>query len=104
MGLFDFFKKGETQPAQPATRPTQPGGQMPDFLNTGAAAKPATSPAAATGEQYTIKSGDSLSKIAKAHYGDAMKWKQLYEANRSLIGDNPDMIHPGQVLKLPKLT
>ena len=101
MGLFDFFKKGETQPAQPA-RPAQPGGQMPDFMNTGATTRPAAAPAA-QGEQYTVKSGDSLSKIAKAHYGDAMKWKHLYEANRALIGDNPDIIHPGQVLKLPKL-
>ena len=99
MGLFDFFQKGEKKPAQPdpTTRQPQPGGQMPGFLNQ----QPGQQ--AAAGEQYTVKSGDSLSKIAKAHYGDAMKWRKVYEANKALIGDNPDMIHPGQVLKLPKL-
>jgi len=51
---------------------------------------------------YTVVSGDSLSRIAKRHYGDATKWKAIYEANRDLIS-NPDLIHPGQVLTLPPL-
>lgn len=56
--------------------------------------------AAAT--KYTVVAGDSLSKIAKRHYGDAAKWKAIFEANRDLIS-NPDLIHPGQVLTLPTL-
>lgn len=97
MGLFDFLKKGEQTPAPtPAARPAA-ATSTPDFLGQSAAAKaPAT-------DKYTVKSGDSLSKIAKAHYGDAMKWKALYEANKGLIGENPDMIQPGQELTLPKL-
>jgi nucleoid-associated protein YgaU len=49
---------------------------------------------------YTIKSGDSLSKIAKEVYGDAMKWKALFEANREVIKD-PDLIYPGQKIRIP---
>ena len=49
---------------------------------------------------YTVKSGDSLSKIAKHLYGDADKWHAIYEANKDKI-KNPDLIHPGEVLTLP---
>lgn len=51
---------------------------------------------------YTVRSGDSLSKIAKALLGDARKWRVLYDANRDVVGSNPDLIKPGQVLKIPK--
>jgi nucleoid-associated protein YgaU len=50
---------------------------------------------------YTIVSGDSLSKIAKKYYGDALKWKTLFEANHEVI-QNPDLIYPGQVIRVPK--
>ena len=59
-----------------------------------------TAPAAA--EFYTIKSGDSLSKIAKQYYGDAMKYPMLFEANREVI-KHPDKIYPGQQIRVPKL-
>jgi nucleoid-associated protein YgaU len=51
---------------------------------------------------YKVKSGDSLSKIAKAVYGDWKHWKEIYEANKDTI-KNPDLIRVGQELKLPKL-
>jgi len=55
-----------------------------------------------TGEQtYTVARGDTLSHIAKELYGKAGKWHAIYEANRDVIGDNPDKIFPGQVLKIP---
>jgi nucleoid-associated protein YgaU len=53
-----------------------------------------------TAERYTVKKGDTLSAIAKREYGDAGKWRQIFEANRDII-DNPDLIHPGQELKIP---
>ena len=53
-------------------------------------------------ETYTVKSGDSLSKIAQQLYGDGRKWRAIFEANRDLI-TNPDLIHPGQVLKIPTI-
>lgn len=49
-------------------------------------------------EEYTVKSGDSLSKIA-SHYG--LKWKDIFEANKDVI-KNPDLIQPGWKLKIPK--
>jgi nucleoid-associated protein YgaU len=49
---------------------------------------------------YTVVKGDSLSKIAKSLMGDAQKWRAIYEANKDTI-KNPDLIHPGQVLKIP---
>jgi nucleoid-associated protein YgaU len=51
---------------------------------------------------YTVVSGDSLSKIAKAHYGDAMKYPVIFEANKPMLKD-PDKIYPGQVLRIPAL-
>ncbi len=52
--------------------------------------------------RHIVKSGDSLSKIAKHYYGDAMKYKQIFEANTSIL-KNPDVIHPDQVLVIPNL-
>jgi nucleoid-associated protein YgaU len=49
---------------------------------------------------YTVVSGDSLSKIAKREYGSANRWRQIFEANRDQL-DDPDLIKPGQVLKIP---
>ena len=51
---------------------------------------------------YEVKSGDSLSKIAKAFYGNAMKYPVIFEANREVI-KNPDLIYPGQKLRIPKI-
>jgi nucleoid-associated protein YgaU len=51
---------------------------------------------------YEVKSGDSLSKIAKHFYGNAMKYPVIFEANREVI-KNPDLIYPGQMLRIPKI-
>jgi len=52
------------------------------------------------GTTYIVKSGDSLSKIAKHFYGDANKWKKIHAANSDKI-PNPDLIHPGLQLTIP---
>lgn len=52
---------------------------------------------------YTIASGDSLSKIAKKYYGNANLWPTLFEANREVI-KNPDLIYPGQQIRVPAKT
>jgi len=49
---------------------------------------------------YTVKSGDTLSKIAKEHLGDANAYMKIFEANKDQLND-PDKIKPGQVLKIP---
>lgn len=85
MGLMDFFNKGVEKKVEP---------------------KADKSVSAATPthqvQEYTIAGGDSLSKIAKHFYGDATKWKIIYEANKAIIKD-PDMIHPGQKITIPKI-
>jgi nucleoid-associated protein YgaU len=51
--------------------------------------------------RYTVRKGDTLSAIASREYGDAGAWQRIYEANRDQL-DNPDLIHPGQELRIPK--
>ena len=52
--------------------------------------------------RHTVKSGESLSKIAKKYYNDPMTYKQIFEANKNIL-KNPDVIHPDQVLVIPNL-
>ena len=54
-------------------------------------------PAAVT---YTVQSGDTLSKIAKAHLGDANAYMKIFDANKDKLSD-PDKIQVGQVLTIP---
>ena len=58
---------------------------------------PAATAKAAT---YTVKPGDTLSKIAKDHLGNANAYMKIFEANKDQLTD-PDKIKPGQVLKIP---
>ena len=51
-------------------------------------------------EYYVIKSGDTLGKIAKNFYGDAMQYPRIFEANKEVIED-PDKIYPGQKIRIP---
>jgi nucleoid-associated protein YgaU len=55
---------------------------------------------AAEARFYTVKKGDTLSAIAKEHYGDATKYPLIFEANKPMLED-PDRIYPGQVLRIP---
>lgn len=79
---------------------TQPGDKKPDFSDVQSGGS-STAPSAPAQTTYTVVAGDSLSKIAKAHYGDANQWRRIWDANKDLI-KNPDLIHPGQVLKIPQ--
>ncbi len=49
---------------------------------------------------HTVEKGDTLSKIAKTVYGDAMKYPVIFEANKPML-QHPDKIYPGQVLRIP---
>lgn len=60
--------------------------------------RPVTKPQPKT---YTVKKGDYLILIAKKVYGDSSKWRQIYNANRNVIGKNPNLIYPGQKLVIP---
>jgi nucleoid-associated protein YgaU len=55
-----------------------------------------------TGDQsYTVVKGDTLSAIAKKFYGKASAWPKIHAANKDQV-PNPDLIRPGQVLRIPK--
>jgi nucleoid-associated protein YgaU len=78
------------------TIPTWQKDIVADIQVTGGAA-PAAAPAAKT---YTVKAGDTLSAIAKAHLGSAGAYMKIFELNKDQLTD-PDKIKPGQVLRLP---
>ena len=67
-----------------------------DVRATGAAPAAQASPAT-----YTVKPGDTLSKIARDHLGNANAYMEIFNLNRDQLSD-PDKIKPGQVLKLPQ--
>lgn len=60
-----------------------------------------SSPAPATAQVYTVAKGDCLWNIAKKFYGNGSKYSTIYNANKSVIGGNPNLIYPGQVLTIP---
>jgi nucleoid-associated protein YgaU len=60
-----------------------------------------TAQPAAGGQTYTVKAGDSLSKIAKQFYGDANQYMKIFEANKDKLSD-PNKIQPGQQLTIPQ--
>jgi hypothetical protein len=59
--------------------------------------------AGATNVHHEVVRGDTLSKLARARYGDFRKWPVIYEANRKIIGDDPNLIRVGQRLWIPHL-
>jgi len=76
------------------------------YTGTTATPKPApkpTEPKGGKGAEYTVRSGDTLSKIAIAH-GTKGGWQAIYAENKSVIGDNPNLIYPKQVFAMPAST
>lgn len=51
---------------------------------------------------HTVENGDTLSKIAQTYYGDMTQYPVIFEANKPML-KNPDLIYPGQVLRIPAL-
>ncbi len=83
---------------------SEPAANKPDFGNVSSGvASTAPSSRSATVQTYTVVGGDSLSKIAKKFYGNANKWREIFEANKDRIS-NPDLIQIGQVIKIPAET
>jgi NitT/TauT family transport system substrate-binding protein len=60
---------------------------------------PASSPKGGS-QEYTIQAGDTLSRLAQRHYGDALKWNRIYEANKQSV-KNPNYIYIGQKIMIP---
>ncbi len=54
---------------------------------------------------YTVQSGDTLSAIAQRYYGDGNQYHQIYDyCNKQVIGNDPNLIRPGEVLYIPAMT
>ena len=79
------------------TIPTWKNDVVAEIKVTGGGAAAGGAQAAKT---YTVQSGDTLSKIAKQHLGDANAYMKIFNANKDQLSD-PDKIKPGQVLKIP---
>ncbi len=80
--------------------------ELEDKMKARWGAKPAASqPAVKVKAEHTVKAGETLSDLALKYYGSAVKdkWMKIYEANKAVIGDNPSLIKPGQVLKIPEV-
>jgi nucleoid-associated protein YgaU len=90
-------KKPDFSNVQGGASSTAPAAPKADFGNVQSGVS-STAPAAA--QTYTVAKGDTLSKIAKQFYGNANRWHEIFDANRDQIS-NPDLIRPGQVLKIP---
>jgi LysM repeat protein len=87
------------------TIPTWRNDIMADIQVTGGASPSAAPQVAAAPTQeayksYTVKSGDTLSKIAKEHLGNAAAYMKIFDLNKDQLTD-PNVIRPGQVLRLP---
>ena len=103
-----LYFKGTTETQEEANKIWDAIKTIPDWPNEIVADITASggsshSSAAATERTYTVKPGDTLSKISKEFLGDATAYMEIFNANRDQLKD-PDRIKPGQVLKIPQPT
>jgi len=101
-----LYFKGTTQTQEEANKIWDAIKTIPDWKNEIVADIKATGGGASAGgasQTYTVKPGDTLSKIAKDRLGDANAYIDIFNANKDQLSD-PDKIKPGQVLKIPAVT
>jgi nucleoid-associated protein YgaU len=107
-----LYFKGKVQTQEQANKiwdaiktvPSWPTEVVADIKAVGTGSAPAQQPTQKpTHTTYTVKSGDTLSKIAREHLGDANAYMDIFNANRDQLSD-PNLIKPGQVLKIPEPT
>jgi nucleoid-associated protein YgaU len=92
---FSNVRGGSTSDAPPAAAKADFGNVDSGVTSTAACDSRVTT------LNYTVVSGDSLSRIARHFYGSANRWPRIFDANRDQLSD-PDLIKPGQVLKIPQ--
>jgi 5'-nucleotidase/UDP-sugar diphosphatase len=92
-------------PAVPAPSPQRPPLASPVAspapVVTAATPTTAATDAAAAGDSYDVQSGDTLLTIADQFYGDGSQWRRVYDANKDVIGSDPDKLKIGMKLKIP---
>lgn len=94
-----LYFKGQVQNQEEVNKIWDAIKTVPDWRND-VVAEVTIDPAAKAAKTYTVKSGDTLGKIAKEHLGDASSYMKIFDANKDQLTD-PDKIKPGQVLKIP---
>jgi 5'-nucleotidase / UDP-sugar diphosphatase len=87
--------------AAPAASPQRPPLAAPSASPAVSAPTPAAAGSAEPEQTYEVKAGDTLLSIAEEVYGDATKWRRIYDANKDLIGPDPDKLKLEQKLKIP---
>lgn len=94
-------------PATSATVAPPPSPQRPPLSSplpspsvAGAAVTPIAT-ADTTADTYEVQSGDTLLSIAEQYYGDGTQWRRIYDANKDVIGSDPDKLKVGMKLKIP---
>lgn len=92
-GKADFSKVGSSVDSTEAEAPQADFSQVRSSVD---------STEARAERSHTVEKGDTLSQISKRFYGSASHWKAIFDANRDQL-DNPDLIHPGQTLRIPGL-
>jgi nucleoid-associated protein YgaU len=95
-----LFIRGTVQTQEQANKIWDAIKTIPDWKTEIVADIKAVGGGNASSQTYTVKPGDTLSKIAKQRLGDANAYPKIFEANRDQLSD-PDAIRPGQVLKIP---
>ena len=100
-----LYFKGTTQTQEEANQIWDAIKTVPDWstdivADIKATGGGASASAGGGAQSYTVKAGDTLSKIAKEHLGDANAYMKIFNANKDQLAD-PDKIKPGQVLKMP---
>lgn len=80
-----------TTATEPALAPSQPAPGEPDH----------EAPAEPAGEIYVVQPGDTLAEIAHRMYGEYGQWERIYEANREVVGDDPDALQVDMELRIP---
>ena len=98
-----LYIKGKVQTQDEANKIWDAIKTIPTWPNEIVADIQAKGGPAASAQTYTVKAGDTLSKIAKEHLGNANAYMAIFNANKDQLSD-PDKIKPGQVLKIPAAT
>jgi nucleoid-associated protein YgaU len=98
----DFYVTSPTVESEPAYQPYDPSaaGSTPTPAYPTEAAATRLTATESTGRHHTVAKGDTLYSLARKYYGDQRRWRDIYEANRSLISD-PNKIYVGQRLIIP---
>ena len=94
------MKKPDFSNVESGIGSSAPAAPRVDFGNVQSGSSSTAGMVQHAGTTHTVERGESLSLIAKLHYGKSSLWPRIYDANRVQL-DDPDKIKPGQVLKIP---